>query len=131
MNGSHHRPLSGHQMDNGRGCPLFVKVITRFFAREAGRYRHSVGHQPKLFVGVISSHAFDEEDIGSRMRSREDSRLRVVGVADVGGNGVVDDGAVRSHVEGIGGVVSVESHVVLDNTWNRRRTNSRLNERSV
>ena len=104
--------LASCQVDGGQRSSLF-RGHRSGLGTVTGGDRSPIYQDVRFFAGGVHGHAVDEEDVGSCYRSREDAGLFVVGVADVGGDGVVDYGAVGSDAEGVGGVVGVESDCLL------------------
>ena len=93
---------------NGRQrTALFIRGPLRH-VRETGCYHTAIDQDARFFRLRRGRHAVHEKYVGSRNGSREEAVLRVVGVADVGGDGVVDYGAMGGHAEGVGGMVGVE-----------------------
>ena len=104
--------LSCLHADDGKAGGLLVRPL-RQHVGVAPRHRSSLQQNVGLLCRSTLSHAGDQQQVRARHRGREDAAARVVSIADVGDGGVVDYGALRGHVEGVGGMIGVKGHVRL------------------
>lgn len=104
--------LTSLDVDRGHTGTLLVGRAVRY-PRVTARHHVALYRDVGFLTRGIGGHAIRKEHVSSRNWRREEAASWVVTGTDVGGDDVVDYGALGSHAEGVRRVVGLKRHIGL------------------